>query len=261
MPVIEHFRELWRYRTLIGSLVRRDVAMRYRGSVLGYLWTLLNPLMLLAVYQLVFSQIMRAVSVPHYAVFLFVGLLPWLWLSSSLTNGALSIANGGSLITRVCMPPQVLPTVVVFSNFANFLFALPVAVGGAVFAGLMPNAAMLALPLAVLPAMVFLYGLSLLVATLAVPFRDVQFLVANLVMVWFFLTPIVYPLDAIPGPWRPLVAANPATVLVHPFQSIIYERRFPDPTELGIGALWAVAAMILGVVVFERLRGRLAEEI
>jgi ABC-type polysaccharide/polyol phosphate export permease len=99
MRLIEHFRELWRYRTLIGSLVRRDVAMRYRGSVLGYLWTMLNPLMLLAVYNLVFSQIMRAVSLPHYALFLFVGLLPWLWLSGSLNNGALSIANGGSLIT------------------------------------------------------------------------------------------------------------------------------------------------------------------
>ena len=261
MPVIEHFRELWRHRTLIGSLVRRDVAVRYRGSVLGYLWTLLNPLMLLAVYHLAFSQIMRAVSVPHYSVFLFVGILPWLWLSSALTNGALSIANGGSLITRVCMPPQVLPAVVVISNFANFLFALPVAVAGAAFAGLPPAAALVALPIGLLTMMVFLYGLSLLAATLAVPFRDVQFLVQNLVMIWFFLTPIVYPLESIPAPWRPLVTANPATVLIHPFQSIFYERRFPDPAELGIGALWAVAATILGVVVFERLRGRLAEEI
>ncbi len=261
MLVIEHVRELWRYRTLIGSLVRRDVAMRYRGSVLGYLWTMLNPLLLLAVYNVVFSQIMRAVSLPHYAVFLFVGLLPWLWLSGSLNNGALSIANGGSLITRVYIPPQVLPAVVVASNFAHFLFALPVAVVGAALAGLTPAAAILALPIAIPAVMVFLYGLSLLVATLAVPYRDVQFLVGNLVMMWFFLTPIVYPLASIPVTWRPLVAANPATALIHPFQSILYERRFPDPAELGIGALWAVAAMVLGVVVFERLRGRLAEEI
>jgi ABC-type polysaccharide/polyol phosphate export permease len=261
MRLIEHFRELWRYRTLIGSLVRRDVAMRYRGSVLGYLWTMLNPLMLLAVYNLVFSQIMRAVSLPHYALFLFVGLLPWLWLSGSLNNGALSIANGGSLITRVYIPPQVLPAVVVLSNFAHFLFALPVAVGGAALVGLTPAAAILALPLAMPAALLFLYGLSLLAATLAVPWRDVQFLVGNLVMIWFFLTPIVYPLDSIPAVWRPLVAANPATVLIHPFQRMLYERHFPQPAELAVGAAWAVAAMVLGVLVFERLRGRLAEEI
>lgn len=261
MSLIEHFRELWRYRVLIENLVRRDVSLRYRGSVLGYLWTLLNPLLLLSVYRLVFSQFMRAVTIDHYAVFLFVGILPWLWLSSSLNNGVLSIANGSSLITRVCVPPQVLPAVVVLSNFANFLFALPVAVAAAALSGLVPAPAMIVLPLALLSLLGFLYGSSLLAATLAVPFRDLQFLVQNLVLIWFFLTPITYPLDSLPVRWRPLVGANPATALIRPFQEILYSRRFPEALDLAAGLLWALVALIVGVLVFERLRGRLVEEI
>jgi len=259
--LIEHFRELWRHRVLISSLVRREVTLRYRGSVLGYLWTLLNPLLLLSVYYLVFSQFMRVVTVEHYAVFLFVGILPWLWLASSLNNGVLSIAIGGGLITRVCMPPQVLPCVAVLSNLANFVFALPVVIAAAWLAGLAPTPALLLLPLVLLVLLAFLYGLSLLAATLAVPFRDMQFLVQNAVTIWFFLTPIAYPFETLPEGWKPLLAVNPATALIHPFQRILYERGLPDPATLGLGTLWALGAIIAGVFVFERLRQRLVEEI
>jgi ABC-type polysaccharide/polyol phosphate export permease len=258
---LEHFRELFRHRALIECLVRREVKARYHGSALGYLWTLLNPLLLLVVYRLVFTRFTRAVTLPHYEVFLFVGILPWLWLSTGLSNGTVSIAQGGSLVTRVCIPPQVLPAVAVLSNLVNFLFALPVAILAAAAAGILPGAPAVLLPLALMIELVFLYGLTLLAAALTVRFRDVQFLVQNLLMVWFFVTPIAYPLALIPEPYRPFVLANPATAILRPFQQILYEGRWPDASALAIGSGWAVAVLALGVAVFEAMRGSLAEEI
>lgn len=259
--VASHFRELYRCRVLIESLVRREIKARYRGSLLGYLWTLLNPLLLLLVYRLIFTQFTRAVELRNYAVFLFVGILPWLWLSSSLSAGAMSIAQGGPLITRVCLPPQVLPAVTVLSNLVNFALALPVALIAAGFSGIAPSPALAVLPVVVVIALAFVYGLTLLFATLAVPFRDVQFLIQNFLTIWFFLTPIAYPLDLVPERYRLLVLANPATSILHPFQQILFEQRAPSPLALALAAGWSAIALLTAVAVFERARGELVEQI
>ena len=257
----EHVRELYRYRALIDSLVRREVQARYRRSVLGYLWTFLNPLLLLTVYVLVFTRFTRAVSVPHYGLFLFVGILPWTWLSGSILNGTTSIAMNPGLVTRVCLPPQVLPAVAVVSNLVNFLLGLPVMLIAALLSGLRPGTALAALPLVVLLQLVFLYGAALVAATLTVHYRDVMFLAQNTLMVWFFLTPIAYPLDLVPERYRRLMYVNPATSLLRPFQQIVLEERFPSALYLGLGLLWAAAAALVGMAIFEALRDRLAEEV
>src|SRR5262249_1676807 len=132
------FRELLSYRVLIQTLVMRDLKGRYRGSALGLLWTLLNPLLYMAVYALVFSVYMR-MAIEHYAVFLLSGLLPWIWFASSLMMGTTSIIEGGSLIKKVFLPPQVLPTVTVISNFANFLLSLPLLFGMLLLFGVTPG--------------------------------------------------------------------------------------------------------------------------
>ena len=266
MPVarpllIEHLHELYRYRALIDSLVRREVKARYRRSVLGYLWSFLNPLLLLLVYVMVFTRFTRAVDLPLYALFLFVGILPWLWLSTTITNGTTSIAQSGGLITRVCMPPQVLPAVAVLSNLVNFLLSLPVAIVATLLAGVRPGWALVALPVAIAVETIFLYGAALLAATLTVRFRDVQFLAQSLLLVWFFLTPIAYPMTMVPAPYRSIMYANPATALLRPFQEILFEGRLPQPLSLALGAGWALALLVTAVIVFESMRDSLAEEI
>lgn len=258
---LEHFRELYRYRVLIESLVWREVKARYRGSLLGYFWTLLNPLLLLMVYRLVFSKYTQGVVMPDYAVFLFVGLLPWLWLSTSITTGVTSISSGGALITRVCLPPQVLPAVAVLSNLVNLVLALPIALGAATYYGHYPAPALVALPLVMLLELVFIYGMVLVLSALTVRFRDVAQLVQNLVMVWFFLTPIVYPLDKIQPQYRTIAMLNPATSLLRPFQEILYARTFPSPHFLGLAALWAIALVPAAIYVFESMRDEFAEQI
>ncbi len=256
-----HFRELYRHRLLIESLVRREVTARYRGSILGYFWTLLNPLMLLFVYHLIFTRYTKAVDLPNYFVFVFVGILPWLWLSTSITTGSTSISQGGALLSRVCIPPQVLPAVAVLSNLVNLLLGLPVALLAAAAVGILPSPAFALLPVVIAVELAFLYPVVLVLATITVRFRDVAFLVQNLLTIWFFLTPIAYPLAMVPGGYRAIVVANPATALLVPFQQICYEGAFPAPLFLAIGAAWAALSLPVAVWIFESMRDDMVEDI
>jgi len=261
ITIIRHFRELWRHRALIECLVQREVAVRYRGSALGYLWTLANPLLLLAVYSLVFRFITRAIQMPRYELFLFTGILPWLWLTSSLSNGVGSIVHGANLVTRACVPPQVLPAVSVLSNLVNFLFALPVALAAVWVAGEAPTPALLWLPVLILLELAFLYGVTLLLATWAVPLRDMQFLVQNAVLIGFFVTPIAWPLAMAPAGLRAWMVVNPAASLIVPFQRVLLEHRSPEPEQLLLSTGWALAAIGLAVLSFESSRDGIPERL
>lgn len=259
--IAAHVRELWRHRALVDGLVRREVAARYRRSVLGFAWTLLHPILLLLVYRLVFTRLTRAVDLPDYEIFFFVGILPWLWHATTLSNAATSLVANAGLVTRACMPPHVLPAVSVLSNLVNLLFALPVAVAAAAWEGRAPSAALALLPVVVLVHALFLYGAGLVLATLASTWRDVQFLLQNLLLVWFLGTPIAYPLDAVPEAHRSLLAWNPATALILPYQAILYHGRSPDPAHLAAGAAWGVVLVLAGVAVYEARRSRIVEEL
>ncbi len=256
-----HLEELYRSRALVANLVQREVAARYKRSVLGFLWTLLTPLMSLAVYWVVFTKVAASISVPNYAVFLFAGLLPWTWLSSSVLSGATSITTGGALITRICLPPQVLPAVTVLTQMVHFLLSIPIAFLAALACGVRPGAELLLLPVLVLVLLGFTYGFAVLLAAITVRFRDVPFIVQNTVPLWFFLTPIAYPLDTIPAGLRWLYRANPATGLILPFVDVLYRSRLPDPLMLATSIVWTCGLLVAGVLVFEALRNSFAQEI
>ena len=127
--------ELWKYRALIWALVGRHLRARYRGSILGFLWSFLNPLCLIAVYSLVFQYYIRFNDVQHYSLFMFAGMLPWIWFSSGLLEATGSISGGGSLVTKAMFPPHILPMVSVLTNLANFIFAIPLLFGFMLVAG------------------------------------------------------------------------------------------------------------------------------
>ena len=151
--------ELWRFRALIWALVWRHLQTRYRGSFFGFLWSFLNPLCLIAVYSLVFQYYIRFQSVEHYTLFLFTGLLPWIWFSSGLLEAIGSISAGGSLITKAMFPAHILPIVSVLTNLANFLFALPLLLAFMMFDGLSFTWNLLYLPFVIVLELLFLSGL------------------------------------------------------------------------------------------------------
>jgi len=257
--MIRNLRELWQYRALLWNLTQRELKARYRGSALGFLWTFVNPLLLMAVYGLVFGIIQRT-NIQHYTYFIFVGLLPWLWFSTSVGVGASTISDRRDLLTKVRFPAQVLPATVVGTNLVNYILSLPLMVGLGALAGIWPDVHALAFPLVLLVQLVFTLGVTFVVSALNVRFRDLQHIVANVLTLWFFVTPVLYIPNAVPEPYRRLyLIANPMAVIITSYQGIFYEHRWPHPRALAIVALGSVVLLTIAAQVFERRREEFAE--
>ncbi|HET8644108.1 MAG TPA: ABC transporter permease, partial [Vicinamibacteria bacterium] len=192
--MIQHLLRLFRYRLLISSLVGRELKARYRGSVLGFLWSFINPLLLLLTYGLVFKYVFpgaRPQGMEPYFLFLVCGLLPWTWFQSSIAEAAGVLIAGGNLIKKVLFPAEVLPVVTVLANLVHFLLGLPIVLLFLIWFGrLRPSALLLPLPLLV--QLVFTVGLALFFSALTVHFRDLQDILSHLLHLWFWGSPILY---------------------------------------------------------------------
>src|SRR3954468_10542584 len=209
---------LIRYRGLIQSLVARELKARYRGSVLGFVWSFINPLLLLTIYSFVFSVVLPGLhskETEPYALFMFIGILPWTWFSSSLSEAAGSLIAGGNLIKKVLFPAEVLPIVSVLTNMVHFFLGLPILIAFLIVYKHPPDAWDLVwFPMAVLVQLLFTCALALIVSALAVHFRDIRDILAHLLTLWFFATPIIYPmsLDTVQQ-YKTLYNLNPFTHL------------------------------------------------
>jgi lipopolysaccharide transport system permease protein len=259
---------LYRQRGLLAVLVARDLKARYRGTFLGYVWSLLNPLLLLGVYTAVFTFVIpaRAPSGAPYPLFLFAGLLPWLFISGALLDAAVVLPDNGPLLKKVVCAPEVFPAVTVLSHLVHHILALPVLLAAIVLAVALGKVhfpvTIVLLPVALLLWVVAVAGLSLAVAALAVHFRDLKDLLHNVLNLVFFLTPIIYPLDAIPVPLlRHAVAANPLTPLVLVYRDVVLTGHLSSLATWGFAALVALACWVLGATVFVRLRETIAETV
>ncbi len=251
--------ELWRYRALVWALVCRHLNARYRGSILGFVWSFLNPLCLIGVYSLVFRYYIRFNDVEHYTLFMFAGLLPWIWFSSGILEATSAISSGGSLITKALFPPHILPTVSVLTNLANFLFAVPLLLGFMLIAGIAPGPAFVLLPVVILIQLVFMLGLGLGLAALNVHYRDIQHILGNLMTLWFFLCPIIYPAKNVPERFKFTLILNPVAMFTEMYQGIFLEGRFPAGEHLLFAGAVACLAFLAGNMLFNRYREGFAE--
>jgi lipopolysaccharide transport system permease protein len=260
--------QLFRFRGLLATLTSRELKARYRGSVLGFLWSLANPLLLLAVYTFVFSVVFRPDArggMTPYALFLVSGLFPWIWISASTLEGSMSLLANSGLIRKAVFPAELLPMVSVLSNLVHLLFALPIVIV-ALVAGRILGYKVGGLSLVALPAILLLHlpmvsGLALGASALTVHFKDVRDLLANLLTLMFFLTPILYSLDSIrhlaPVWWA--VRLNPFTPFILAYQSVLFRGELPHPLLWTQMALVSLIAWTLGAGLFERLRETLVE--
>jgi len=265
--VLANLRQVFRYRALISSLVARELKARYRGSVLGFFWTFANPLLLLGIYTFVFTVVMPGsrggTRLEPYALFLLCGILPWTWFQTSVIESCSVLVAGGNLIRKVLFPAEVLPIVTVLTGLVNFALSLLILAGFIAYYGRPVSPSELAwLPVIVLVQLVFTLALALLLSSLTVHFRDLRDLVANLLTLWFWGTPIIYAMSQAPERFRGLLNLNPLTHLMVAYQSVLFlEGPFEDwPALLGLGAL---SLVLLGIAyfVFDRLRDTLAEEV
>ena len=251
-------RTLYRHRELVAVLVAKHLKLRYRGSVLGFCWTLLNPLALMVVYTLVFSVYLR-VEVERYPAFLFTGLLPWIWLSSALQQAVTSILDGAPLVTRSQFPAEVLPVVALTTSTVNFILTLPFLFLLLLLFGVRPGPHALWLPALMALQYLLLLGLALLVAALNVYYRDLQHILLHVLTVLQFLTPVFYPADLIPEPLRPAAMLNPVAVLVTAYHDALFFGRAPAAGPLlGVLAL-ACVVLWLSMGYFSRQKATFAE--
>jgi ABC-type polysaccharide/polyol phosphate export permease len=260
---------MWRHRTLVAVLVRRELDARYRASFLGFFWSLLNPLLLLAVYAVVFTYIFspRFPGGEPYPLFLFSGLLPWLFFSGAVLDGSTTLIDNGPLLAKVMCPPEIFPAVTVVSHLVHHFLALPillVAMAAAATMGLHPFPRVFWLvPLALAPWIMVTGGAVLAISVLSVHYRDMRDLVGHVLNLLFFASPIIYSLDGleVPDMLRNVLAVNPLASLVRVYRDVVFTGAVPEVsvwlTAFAVGgvSLW------LGTRVFMHYRETLVEAV
>lgn len=257
--MIEDFKQILKHRTLIAALVVRHLSMRYRGSLLGFFWSFLSPLCLMAVYTLVFTYYMRSFAVDNYAIFLFTGLLPWIWSSSALQEGTNAIVSSGHLITKSMFPPQILPTVTVLTTLVNFLLSIPLLFIFMAIAGMSFHPTLAVLPVIIVGQFLFLLGVVFALSALNVFFRDVQHIVANILTLIFFLCPIVYPSQAVPEKFRFTVELNPLAAITVLYHQVLIDGVWPSANQIALFSAAIAIALLGGTYIFNRYREGFAE--
>ena len=254
-------KELYAYREMIISLVRKDLRGRYKGSVLGFLWTFINPLLQLMVYTIVFSVILKA-GIDKFYLFLFVALVPWIFFSSAITGGATSILSQQDMVKKIYFPRQVLPSSYVTSSFVNMLLCFLVIFGVLIITGYGINyIALLYLPIAMIVEYILAMGIGLLSAALTVYFRDLEYILGIITMAWMYLTPIMYSVDMVPEKFVPIFNLNPMTPIIVVYRDILYYKSVPQISTLLHAFILGIIVLIIGNIVFSKLQRNFVEEL
>ncbi len=271
MSLVERLRELWRYRELVRNLVLRDLKARYKNSLLGIAWSWVTPLLMMVVYTVVFNVLAGRSGLPRYPVFILCALLPWNFFAASVSQATNSIVEAAPLVRKVYFPREVLPLSIVLGNLVNFLIALPLFFILALAVGHTLTLWILLLPLTLLVQVVFTLGVSLITCTLNVFYRDTHHIMDVLLLAWFFLTPIFYPISAVPREyvlwgipidlqvW--LRRLNPMASIIASYRDLLY---WGAPTGWDFMLRTAVTSLVvlaLGYWVFQRYSPRFGEEV
>ncbi len=254
-------KELYAYREMIFSLVRRDLKGRYKGSALGFLWTFLNPLFQLCVYTIVFSIILRN-GIEDFYLFLFVALIPWIFFSTCLSGGAGCIIAQQDMVKKIYFPREVLPVAFVTSQFINMLLSFIVVFAALIISGKGIRISILIyLPVIMVVEYVLALGITMICSAITVYVRDIEYILGILAMAWQFLTPIMYSVDIVPERLKMLFYINPMTPIIVAYRDILYYKEIPELATLIQGAILGVVLLIVGVFSFGKLKKRFVENL
>ena len=262
------YADLYRYRELFGNLFRRDLQTRYKGSALGVVWSLLNPLILMGIYVLVFSVLWKAADIEHYPLYLLVGLALWLFFSASLTTGARSMVDSAALVKKVRFPRQLVPLSVVATQLVTFVAMLVVLmVVNVIVIPETRDTFLLAIPIAA-GIVAFVAGVALIASCANVVYRDVEHLVQAVLLPWFFLTPILYRLEDLPGgvqryDWVVTILrwVNPLTPPLYALRDPLFYGQVPGRWDVVYLITETLVALAVGAWVFRRVDDRIAVEL
>ena len=254
-------KELYAYRQMIISLVHRELRGRYKGSVLGFLWTFINPLLQLVVYTMVFSVIMRN-GIEKYYLFLFVALVPWTLISAALVNGSVCITSSPDMVKKIYFPREVLPLASTISNFVNMMLCFIVVFAVLIVTNYGVNLkAVLYMPAIMTVEFILALGITLLTSALNVYMRDIAYILSIVAMAWQFLTPIMYTSEMVPEELLPIFRMNPMTPIIEAYRDVLYYKVCPDLSTLTSAAILGIIIFIIGEIVFSKLQRGFCEEL
>jgi ABC-type polysaccharide/polyol phosphate export permease len=253
-------KDLYNYRELLKTNIKKDVGGKYKHSFLGVLWSFINPLLQIAVYALVFQVILKS-NIENYTVYLCCGLIPWQYFSSVVLRGAATIIDNGNIIKKVYFPREILPISVVTSEGVNFLISTIIILGFVIFGGIGLSFNILWYFLILFIQYIVSIGVALIVSSLSVYFRDLLHLLGVFIQLLFYATPIVYSMDSVPANFQWLLRLNPMAYLIDAYRSIFYNKTMPDFKGLLIAFAIGVILCVIGYFIFEKLEKRFAEEL
>jgi lipopolysaccharide transport system permease protein len=251
---------LWHYRDLVYFLVWRDVKIRYKQTVIGAAWAILQPLLTMIVFSLIFGRVAKIPSdnLP-YPVFMLSALLPWNLFASSLARGGDSVVTNAGLVSKVYFPRLILPIAAILSPLLDFAIAFGLLIVLMIWYGIAPNIGIFTLPLFVLLAMLTALGVGMVLAAMNARYRDVGYAVPFIVQLWMFISPVTYPVSMIPERWRFVYSLNPMAGVVEGFRWALLSKQSPDFGVIAISAATVVALLVPALAFFRQTERTFAD--
>jgi len=253
---------IWAYRELLYFLVWRDLKVRYKQTLIGTGWVVIQPLMTMAIFTVIFGNFAKIPSdgLP-YPIFSYAALLPWNLFSSSLSRGGESVVSNANLVTKIYFPRLILPLSGVLSPLADFAIALVILIGMMIWFGIAPTVGILMLPIFVLLAICTALAVGLWLAALNVRYRDVRYTIPFLIQIWMFASPVAYPVSLVPEKWRWLYSLNPMAGVIEGFRWALLGNQSPDVRVMAISTVVVVALLAGGIVYFKQMERTFADEV
>jgi lipopolysaccharide transport system permease protein len=255
-----NLRELWTYKELLYFFVWRDLKVRYKQTIMGVSWAVIQPILTMVIFSLFFGRLAQVPSddLP-YPIFSFAALVPWTFFANALTNASNSVVNSGNMLKKIYFPRMTLPIATVFSGLLDFFLSFLVLLVMMLFYGIAPTRNVVWLPFFLLVAIITALGSSLWLSAMNVQFRDVRYTIPFIIQAWLFATPVAYPSSLLPEPWRTLYGLNPMAGVVEGFRwALLGTDTAPSPIVL-VSTLVAIVILVSGAFYFRRLERSFAD--
>lgn len=258
------FKDLYQYRELLKSNVKKEIRGKYKGSFLGILWSFVSPLLMTLVYAIVFPFLMRGAGYEHYTTFLIIGILPWTWFTTSIAQGTFVILGNAGIIKKVYFPREILPISIVTSGLINFLISCIVMILFIIFSGIGFSINILFLPLVILAQYLFTLGIIFITSAINVYVRDLEYIINFIIQMLFYGTPILYSVDMFanaPKVISTLININPMGVIITSYRDILYWKNIPHINSLLVVIIGSLLLCLFGLMIFRKLSKGFAEEV
>jgi lipopolysaccharide transport system permease protein len=260
VSICGHLRKLYDYRELLRSLALKEVRVRYKQSVLGAGWAVLQPFSLMVIFTAVFSRFLHVKSEgTPYPVFSYVALVPWTFFASSISQGVPSIVSNMSLVTKIYFPREIFPLAIIGACFVDFSIAASIVAALIIFYKVGAAWTVLFVPMLILLQAMVAIAVALIASAINVFFRDIRFIVPLVTQVWMYVSPVVYPLSEVPARFRPYYMLNPMAGIIDGYRRVVLHGQSPDWGALGMTAAVSAALLVCGYAFFKRVEMKFAD--